>query len=117
MTITISKAQWASLGERNFERRVAELIRTQYPAQAADVSDAEMRAFTARQASTARRYGLDDELSAMTLVLTAFLLGEGYDERIPALAQVLGAPELSAATKAQALTDFTLAVFGTLEAR
>ena len=61
-------------------------------------------------------HGLADEQSAATFVLTAWLFGEGFDERIPALAQVLAAPELSAADKARALQDFGTASFCTLAA-
>ena len=54
---------------------------------------------------------MSDERSAATFVNTAWLLGEGFDERVPSLAQVLRAPELTASIKAKALDDFQRVVF------
>jgi len=112
---TFTAAQLAGLGRSSLTRRLGELIRTHYPTHSSDVSPAEMDAVIGRQLGLAQRYGLDDERSASVFVLTAFLLGEGFDERVPALAQVLASDELTASAKAQAMEDFSRAVFGALE--
>ena len=111
---TVSTEQFASIGRSNFTRRLSELIRTNHPEHSSDICEPEMAATIGRQLDLALGYGLEDERSAGFFVITAFLLGEGFDTRIPALAQVLGAAELTATQKAQVLEDFCRALFGAL---
>ena len=115
--IAITSEQMARMGGLAFEGRLAELIRTSYPDQCAALDAGQLRAAIRPQVAHARRHGLADERSVATFVNAAWLLGANFDERIPALAQVLGAPELTAAAKAKAkaLDDFCRAVFHALD--
>lgn len=109
--IQITPGQMALLGRAAFQTRLVGLIRECYPQQCVTLTDDQLRAAIAPQISRAKGYGLTDERSAATFVNTAWLLGDGFDQRIPALAQVLNAPELTAKTKAKALDDFQRVVF------
>lgn len=109
-----TKNQWSELGRLTFERRVIDIIRLRYPVQSHDLTDEVLGAVITVQAKRAVEYGLVDEQSATAYVLTAWLLGEDFDTRIPILQQVLLAHDLTAAEKSKALTDFTLAAFDAL---
>lgn len=115
MALTLSAAQWQQIGQSSFERRMLQLIREDYPELSAPYSDDDIVRQIRRQAVKAQGYGLHDEQSAAIYVLTAWLLGPDFDTEIPALRQVLNAPELSAASKAQALIDFTTTLLWQLQ--
>ena len=114
MALTFSAAQFEAIGRASYLQRMLDLIRGQYANQAEGLGDTSLREAIWEQTQLAGRYGLDDEQSAATFVLTAWLLGKGFDRRIPALAQILDSDQLCAADKAQALHDFTLVLFSTL---
>ena len=113
--IQISARQWDQLGQGSFASRLIALIRERHPRQAASVTDAHFNAEIARQVVKAKAYGLSDDQSAATYVYTAWLLGPDFDARIPALRQILREPSMSAPAKAQALINFSLTVFHTLD--
>lgn len=115
MTIKISAEQYATLGRASFERRLLGIIRRNYGHPSADFSDEDLKKEIWQQVERAHQYGLKDELSAATFVLTAWLLGVNFDQRIPAIMQILNASELSSASKAQSLEDFTLSLFSALD--
>lgn len=113
--VAITSEQMARMGGLAFEARLAELIRTSYPDQCAALDAGQLRAAIAPQIARAGRYDLHDERAVATFVNAAWLLGANFDERIPSLAQVLTAPELSSAAKTKALDDFCLATFHALD--
>ncbi len=103
------------LGRENYLQRLLALIREHFPRQAAEFDDETLAEGLWEQTLLARRYGLEDERSAATFALTAWLLGKGFDRNIPALTQILDSDELSPTRKAQALSDFTRLLFHILE--
>ena len=110
----MTPAQMAQMGRAAFEMRLVGLIRECYPQQCAALDDGQLRAAIAPQIARAKGYGLTDERSVATFVNAAWLLGDRFDERIPAMAQVLRAPDLNAKTKAKAVDDFQRVVFHSL---
>ena len=112
----ISMQQWHDLGRESFETRLVGVIRRHHPRQSAGVGEPRLRALIAEQLPRARAYGLVDECSAATFVCAAWMLGRGFDERVPFLAQTLRSQALTARTKATMLTDFLLATFRALDA-
>jgi hypothetical protein len=110
----ISSTQWTQLGQDSFDARLIGIIRRNHPEQAAKMDFASLVGAFHRQATKARRYGLTDEHSAATYVYTAWLMGEEFDTRIPAVAQILGDKKMLAPDKAQALGNFSRLVFRTL---
>jgi len=113
----ISSEQWNQLGRDSFDARLIAIIRRNHPEQAAKMDFAATVATFHRQAAKAQQhYGLTDEHSAATYVYTAWLLGEEFDTRIPAIAQILNDKRMKAAEKARALGNFSRLVFRTLSA-
>jgi len=110
----ISREQWNRLGQDSFDARMVALLRRHHPEQAARVDFAALVGAIRRQAARARDHGLTDERSVATDVHAAWLLGEAFDHRIPAVAQILADQSLTAAGKAQALADFSRLVFRAL---
>ena len=110
----ISSEQWKQLGRDSFDARLIAIIRRNHPDQAAKMDLASVVGAFRRQATKAQHYGLTDEHSAATFVYTAWLMGEEFDTRIPAIAQILNDKRMKAAEKARALGNFSRLVFRTL---
>lgn len=114
MVLQLEPVQYEAMGRASYLQRLRELIREHFPRQSAGIDDDRMDERLWAQTLLARRYGLEDERSAARFALTAFLLGEGFDRSVPALAQILDSDQLSPSRKAQALEDFTLLLFSIL---
>jgi hypothetical protein len=112
----ISSAQWKQMGRDSFDARLLAIIRRNHPDQAAKMDFAGTVGAFHRQAAKAQTYGLTDERSAATYVYTAWLMGEEFDTRIPAIAQILNDRRMKAIDKAKALANFSRLVFRTLAA-
>ena len=110
----ISSEQWQQLGRDSFDARLIAIIRRNHPEQAAQMDFAAVVGAFHRQTAKALRYGLTDEHAAATFVYTAWLLGEEFDSRIPAIAQILNDKRMKAIEKAKALSNFSRLVFRTL---
>ena len=110
----ISSEQWKQLGRDSFDARLIAIIRRNHPDQAAKMDLASVVGAFHRQAAKAQHYGLTDEHSAATFVYTAWLMGEEFDTRIPAIAQILNDKRMKAVEKAKALGNFSRLVFRTL---
>ena len=110
----ISSEQWKQLGRDSFDARLIAIIRRNHPDQAARMDFASVVGAFHRQAAKAQRYGLTDDHSAATYVYTAWLMGEEFDTRIPAIAQILNDKRMKAIDKAKALGNFSRLVFRTL---
>lgn len=117
MVLRFSPAQYELLGRSSYLDRLVELIRSHFPRQAGSMDDEALALALWEETELARSYGLEDEHSAATFALTAWLLGRGFDHRIPALAQILNSDELSPGRKARALEDFTRLLFSILEGK
>jgi hypothetical protein len=64
--------------------------------------------------TTAKEYGLQGELSNARYIFTAWVLGEEFHVRIPALKLVLGDVLLSPVEKSEALINFMSVFFSEL---
>jgi hypothetical protein len=112
--ITIARDQWDRMGQASFDARLIGIIRRNHPEQASRIDFTQLVGAIHRQTAKAQRYGLNDERSVATYVYAAWLLGEEFDRRIPALAQILHERNMPAADKAAALGNFSKLVFHTL---
>ena len=110
----ITSEQWTRMGRDSFDARLIAIIRRNHPEQAEKMDFAALVSALRRQAARAQHYGLTDEHSAATYVYTAWLMGEEFDTRIPAVAQILADRRMKATEKAKALSNFTRLVFRTL---
>lgn len=113
--VTISQAQWDKMGQDSFDARLISILRTNHPQQVGRMPFTDLVAAIHRQTAHAGCYGLHDERSVATYVYTAFLMGEEFDRRIPAINQILRERRMPSPRKAQALSDFSKLVFHTLE--
>ena len=111
---TISKSQYDSMGQQSFDSRLIAILRKNHPEQMQRIEFPQLVGAIHRQSANAQRYGLHDERSVATYVYTAFLLGEEFDRRIPALSQILGERKMAAREKAAALSNFSKLVFNKL---
>jgi len=114
--IVISRAQWNRIGQDTFDARLVAIIRRHHPEQVARMPFAQLVEAIHRQVGRARCHGLNDERSVATYVYAAWLLGEEFDRRIPALKQILGERRMKASEKTAALADFCKLAFGKLAA-
>ncbi|MEN9903979.1 MAG: hypothetical protein RLZZ555_544 [Pseudomonadota bacterium] len=115
MLLKFGADHYASLGRESYLRRLIAIIQEHFPGLAAEFDEEALADGLWEQTLLAKRYGLDDERSAATFALTAWLLGKGFDRNIPALRQILESDQLSPTRKAQALLDFTQLLFHQLE--
>ncbi|HEX7688056.1 MAG TPA: hypothetical protein VF453_10130 [Burkholderiaceae bacterium] len=113
--ISISQGQWDQLGRIDFESRMVGVLRKQFPEQTAAFTDRQLAEPMPALVARAAGYGLVDEQSAAIFVLNTWLLGPDFDQRVPALRQILNDKQLSPGTKADALTNFSITVFHELE--
>lgn len=113
--VKISQAQWDKMGQDSFDARLVGILRKNHPAQVGRMPFADLVAAIHRQTAQAGCYGLHDEHSVATYIYTAFLMGEEFDRRIPAIQQILRERRMPSPKKAQALTDFSKLVFHELE--
>jgi hypothetical protein len=111
----MTQAQWDRMGQDAFDARMVAIIRRHHPELAAAMPFADLVAAIHRQLAHARAYGLGDERSAATFVYAAWLLGEGFDRRIPALVQILRERRMSCPDKSAALANFCVLVFRALD--
>jgi hypothetical protein len=112
--IVISRKQWDRIGQESFDSRLVSIIRRNHPDQVARMPFAQLVEAIHRQIGRARCHGLNDERSVATYVYAAWLLGEEFDRRIPAIAQILDERHMRSADKATALADFCKLAFRTL---
>ena len=112
--IVISRKQWDRIGQESFDSRLVSIIQRNHPDQVARMPFAQLVEAIHRQIGRARCHGLNDERSVATYVYAAWLLGEEFDRRIPAISQILDERHMRSADKATALADFCKLAFRTL---
>lgn len=111
--LNLSDRQMRRLGQSRFVERLRPILREHCTMATEGQDDAALDSRILALARRAERWGLVDEQSAALFVATGFQLGDGFDERLPAMRQVLGS-DLPAHSKAQALQDFSFTVLGAL---
>ena len=110
----ITSTQWRDLWDDSIENRLVATIREHHP-EAAALDDEALRAGVRQQLDRAGAYGLDSERGAASYVYAAWLLGPSFDERIPAIGQILREPAMPPARKADALLDFCRCAFHAID--
>lgn len=112
---SMTQAQWDRMGQDSFDARMIAIIRRNHPELAAAMPLPDLVSAIHRQLAHARTYGLNDERSAATYVYAAWLLGEEFDRRIPALAQILRERRMTCPDKSAAIANFCTLVFRALD--
>lgn len=112
--LIFDQAQCDALSNQAFVERLCAAWRVNHPASFACENLRLLAPWILKQAALARSYFLLDELSASIFVTAAWLLGGGFDLRIPKMNQVLNDPLLTAEEKCARISTFLVAVFDIL---
>ena len=113
----IRAGQFQQLGDRNFNDRLADFIFETYPVLSTGIRRDELLEAFDRLAPVARSYALTEEADIGSFIHLSWLLGEGFDFRIPIVSQVLSDPLLASKDKVEAMNNFAVAVFGVMDAQ
>lgn len=108
--------QMDAMAQARFEQRLAVLIAGGDEKARDALASAEGKDMMRGQIGLARDYGLKSELDIARFVITAWLLGPGFDTRFPAMAQVLNAPQLDPGQKSDFIERICSAVLTELKA-
>ncbi len=113
--IHITGEQLNAAAAARFERQLIEAIADGRDDVRRTLSAPQGRAELRAQQRRAAGYGLRSELDVARYVITAWLLGPDFDERFPAMREVLSAPQLAAADKADAIERIAATVLAELD--
>ena len=111
--IRIRLEQFRLMGERDFAIRMSELLAEEF-ADAAELPAADLLAGVRGQIIRAQRHGFFAEQDVAVYVLTAWLLGEAFDDEFPAARQILDSGE-APEVRATRLEEWTQILFTALE--
>lgn len=113
--MNISRQQMTDIGWSHFAERMAIVVKKNFPDETKNTSVEDLRAGILVQGKLARRYGLLNEQQVAIFVLCAWLLGAGFDEKMPAAKKFLNDNFITESDKAQWLESFTTSIFAALE--
>lgn len=106
---------FSKASEERFIDRTVNFLQGEF-SDAREVPRPMLRHIVAEQAARARElYGFGTELELVTYVITAWLLGERFDEEFPAAHATLTAPVLSPKDKSAWLAEWSEKLFRTLQ--
>lgn len=114
MSLKLGVDQVVKLSERRFERRLIKILEASDPSARA-LGDPPALETLRKQCAKARAYGMNAELDVARYVITAWLLGPDFDTCFAAMAEILGAAQLSPTQKADAIERVCGAVIGGLQ--
>ena len=114
MSLSFQSAQFDELARRRFESRLTRLIIEASPSAEGQIDTREGQQVLREQCQRAARYGLSAEIDVARYVVTAWLLGADFDERFPAMAEILNSPRLQPAQMADAIERVCTAVLAEL---
>jgi hypothetical protein len=110
MVLNISQHQMERLVDDWMTRRMIATLREKFPAEI-DAEDPRGLSETVReQIVLARGHGFASEYGVATFVVTAWVLGLGFDKQIPAVVECLGREDMSEEDKALWLEQFSVSL-------
>ncbi|HRI66252.1 MAG TPA: DUF4123 domain-containing protein [Polyangium sp.] len=104
---------FAQASDERFVDRTTLFLQSEFP-DARKQSRGTLKMGVADQIAKARLHGFTTEIQLVTYVVTAWLLGENFDEEFPAVKETLASPVMSPSDKATWLSQFTEKLFRTL---
>ena len=111
MPLKISKHQMEFLSEDALTRRIIATLREKFPTDI-DAEDPQRLSETVRgQIGLARGYGFASEYGVATFVATAWVLGQGFDTRVPAVAECLAREDMCEEEKALWFEQYSTLLF------
>jgi hypothetical protein len=106
MPLKISKRQMEHLANDSLTRRIIATLRDKFPTEI-DAEDPQQLSETVRdQIGLARQRGFVSEYGVATFVVTAWILGLGFDTRMPAVAECLAREDMPEEEKALWLEQY-----------
>ena len=114
MTITFSQVQIGQLADQQFERRLVGVLAQSDPQATEAFATPDGMNELRQQCIKARTYGLESELDIAKYVLSAWLLGQDFDVRFPAIQEFLRTDRLGPSQKAEAIERITLSILAEL---
>jgi len=100
--IVIRDAQMTALStlpEDQFQRSMAEFLRGHFP-EAAAAPAGELTQFVGAQFKKAKSYGLDSQHAAAVYISTAWMMGDGFDDKSPVVQAELSNTSVPAESRA-----------------
>ena len=114
MVVEITKQQMQCLATDGLTRRIIATLAETFPADIGAEDPQALAATVRDQVAIAGQYGFASEYAVATFVATAWLLGLGFDRKIPAVAECLARGDMSEEDKALWLEQFSALLFSTL---
>ena len=115
MIISFSQFQIDRLTDQYFESRLAGVLAEGDPQAAVAFTTPDGLNELKEQCRKARTYGLISELDVAKYVVSAWLLGQDFDERFPAIQEFLRTDRLEPSQKAEAIERITMSVLVELD--
>lgn len=112
--LSIQPDQFDSLAEHRFEQRLIGLLQTNDESAVEFFATHQGRHDLRRQVAQAREYGMYSELDIARYVITAWKLGADFDDRFPAMSEILAADRLTPSQKAETLEAICVQVLADL---
>lgn len=111
MALKITKRQMEYLADDVLTRRIIATLREKFPTEIATEDPQRLSATVRGQIGLARQYGFVSEYGVTTFVATAWMLGLGFDKKLPAVAECLARANMSEEDKALWLEQFSILLF------
>lgn len=108
MALTITQKQFEQLSDSVMTSRLIAALRQKFPAEIDAEEPQQLSEIVTEQLNVARQYGLLSEYSIAIFVVTAWVLGLGFDTRIPAVAECLANEDMNEEDKALWLEQYSV---------
>lgn len=116
MTLKITTLQMEQLANASLTNRIISTLREKF-AEDIDAEDPKQLAkAVVGQITLARQYGFESEYGVANFVVTAWMLGLGFDKSMPAVKECLARTDMPEEEKALWLEQFSLMLFTKLTA-
>ena len=114
--MVIRKSQFDQMATERFLDRVVEILCASYPDANSFLASETGQTALRQQYGKAVGYGLSSEGPAARYLITAWLLGEDFDTRFPAMYEVLSDASLAPWRKAESIERFAVTLLEMLQA-
>lgn len=114
--LTLKSDQVSEIAQHSFEHRLVEVLAAGDQSAFVELSSPSGLVALREVLARAEGHGLTTELELTQFAIAAWHLGADFDERFPAMDEILADPALSPAERAEAIEQVCIAVLEELEA-
>ncbi len=115
MSLHFSQHQFSQMADAHFLARVTTILLDTMPDAYDTLHTPEGRGVLQAQYDKALTYGFRSELDVGRYLITAWLLGVDFDQRFPAISEILATSTLTPSQKADAIEQLSTTLIKTLE--